>query len=874
MVRVFVSYASEDLAWARKVHQWLDEDGHKVFLAHHPRDGIAVGEEWEQRLQDELRRATTVVCVVTSAYLASRWCMVEVATAQAQRCRLLPLRAEPGVVHPLLSSVQHFDLTQNPDDARLSLVKALRPVDDDARPSLIEALRRVDAAWPDDRLPGDPAGVQNRRRTAGASVQQFASCDEVVPCGRDSEAAQLLTWLDPMAHGGPTTIVVTGLPGVGKTTLAYYSGSKAMDWFRGGAVYVNMNGYDPDLQARTAAEQVYGPLLLALGVDGWHGMSDSEAGHACAIYHRKLAEWSKQGRSVLLMLDNVSDLKQVRGLLSDHRAHRVMIISRNADFLAELRRLRKIQLEILDADDAVTVLKDVVHERRPDDQRLSREPGKAEKLAEFCGRLPQALKLVGGLLAEHPSMPWMDELIRRFDASPLAFLGPVETAFRLHWQHLKEERGERGEQAARLLLLLSVNPGPDISTKAAAALGSTAEKKVYEPLQVLQCAHLINYDYDADRWWMHDLVRHLVDEFAVTDLSTDDQEAAFGRLLSHYQEHATHLARQAGWFLLRHSRPGPKPGPCDEPATPTWIGRIEALRCFETERLNLLGCLRHAAERIHSVPESELRARLALIDAMAGYLRNNGPWNTAEQAHRTAVSIAKHLRDMRAQAIALNDLGITYRLRGKRDEANQALQQAQRIFRGLSDTRTSLLGQANTLNEMGVVANDTGRHTDDRGHYERARVLLKEAWKLYCDPDVCDIIGKANSAKNLGVALGRLHDADAAEWLNRSLANYGEIDDVLGVVEVYNHLGLLHLELNDREQALAAFRKAMTMMDENKISSLLEEARADEGIGRCQVADAMASLEIAKDIYSRIGADQARDRVARKLDELRGHVVA
>jgi tetratricopeptide (TPR) repeat protein len=299
------------------------------------------------------------------------------------------------------------------------------------------------------------------------------------------------------------------------------------------------------------------------------------------------------------------------------------------------------------------------------------------------------------------------------------------------------------------------------------------------------------------------------------------------------------------------------------------------------EHLNLLGCLHHAAEHVHAVPESDLGAQLvALTDAMAGYLRNNGPWDTAEQVHENSAGIAKHLDYTRAQAVALNDLGITRRLRGNLEGADQALQEARGIFRRLSDTRTSRLGQANTLNEMGLVANETGRRTGDRDHHKHAAKVLREAWELYNDSHVDDTVGKANSAKNLGVALYRLSgstDAGAAiEWLSRSLANYSEIEDVLGVVEVRNHLGLLYLESRDQKKALVEFEKATNLMNENEIGSLLEEARAHEGIGLCrerngEVADAMTSFKKAEGIYSRIRAGKARDRVTRKLDELRIH---
>ncbi|MGH3806585.1 MAG: toll/interleukin-1 receptor domain-containing protein, partial [Pseudonocardiaceae bacterium] len=142
MARVFVSHASEDGECAAELHGWLVSEGHEVFLDRDLRDGLRVGDEWERRLHERLRWADAVVCVVTSAYLASTWCSVEVGIALSRGSRVLPVRAELGVVHPLLGSLQHADLT----------------VDSAAgRAVLVEELRRVDAVggwgWPDDRSP-------------------------------------------------------------------------------------------------------------------------------------------------------------------------------------------------------------------------------------------------------------------------------------------------------------------------------------------------------------------------------------------------------------------------------------------------------------------------------------------------------------------------------------------------------------------------------------------------------------------------------------------------------------------------------------------------------------------------------------------------
>ncbi len=72
MARVFVSHASEDHLVAAQLHQWLVDDGHDVFLDQDLRDGIALGEEWEQRLYERLRWADAVVCLITASYNIER----------------------------------------------------------------------------------------------------------------------------------------------------------------------------------------------------------------------------------------------------------------------------------------------------------------------------------------------------------------------------------------------------------------------------------------------------------------------------------------------------------------------------------------------------------------------------------------------------------------------------------------------------------------------------------------------------------------------------------------------------------------------------------------------------------------------------------
>jgi dipeptidyl aminopeptidase/acylaminoacyl peptidase len=196
VARVFLSHASEDRQCAGQLHQWLESQGQEVFLDQDPRSGILVGELWEQRLHERLHWADAVVCLVTDAYVASTWCTAEISFALSRGSRVLPVRAEPGINHPLLRSTQYADFTADATTARAALV---------------EALRRMDAVggwgWPDDRSPFPglrPLDVDEHR----------------VFFGRSDEVGTLVGLLrSPAERAEAAVLVVVGPSGCGKSSL-------------------------------------------------------------------------------------------------------------------------------------------------------------------------------------------------------------------------------------------------------------------------------------------------------------------------------------------------------------------------------------------------------------------------------------------------------------------------------------------------------------------------------------------------------------------------------------------------------------------------------------------------------------------------------
>ena len=196
MARVFISHSSADAVLAGHVRRWLVEDGHDVFLDHDPHDGIKIGEDWQQRLHERLRWADAVVCLLTSAYVNSTWCTAEVSIAQSRGSRMLPIRAEPDVSHPLLKAVQHLDLTGGAVATRARLAAALWRVD-----------AVGGAGWPDDRSPFP-------------GLRPFDADLHRVFFGRVQEVEQLAALLrSPAERAERAALLVVGPSGCGKSSL-------------------------------------------------------------------------------------------------------------------------------------------------------------------------------------------------------------------------------------------------------------------------------------------------------------------------------------------------------------------------------------------------------------------------------------------------------------------------------------------------------------------------------------------------------------------------------------------------------------------------------------------------------------------------------
>ena len=214
-----------------------------------------------------------------------------------------------------------------------------------------------------------------------------------------------------------------------------------------------------------------------------------------------------------------------------------------------------LDVTVLDEKASLALLDAALRDARPDDNRIGADRSGAARLAQICGGLPLALKITAALLKVDPSRTVrdladeLDDEIRRVAA--LAYddgsgvSGPsVAAAFELSYRQLDEV-------VARVFRLLSVNPGPDVSTAAAAALTDMPLSEVRPLIGQLVRAHLVEAAPGAvGRWRMHDLLHLYARQASDTHAKADRQEQARDRLLRYYLDTvlaaSTHLWTWAG----------------------------------------------------------------------------------------------------------------------------------------------------------------------------------------------------------------------------------------------------------------------------------------------------------------------------------------
>jgi DNA-binding SARP family transcriptional activator len=516
----------------------------------------------------------------------------------------------------------------------------------------------------------------------------------------------------------PRALLITGMAGVGKTTFALRCAAELAHRYPDGQLYVNLRGFDAT-SAPTDSLDALGDMLEGLGV-AWQGQPESVDGRS-GLLRSILSQ-----KQVLVVLDNVHDYRQVEPLLPGAGASRAIITSRNGlPGLVAFNHARLIQLEPFDDDEVVEFFS----------HRLATEPDAADRdamirLGRVCAGLPLALAIVAARAAANPNFP-LDLLVREFtlERTPLEHLNAGSADLDLGTVFSWSQRGLSAD-AARTFAVLSVHPGPEMSTAAAVSMSGLGPRRTHEVLTELTLASVLR-EIRPGRFVFHDLVR----EYALSLLGDEALDVS-ARLVNHYVRSTGQAIRSFGQ---------PPVAPVDETVpgivAETFASSRDATHWYAEERHVL-----HQVCRL-AVGLGDYRSALMLMLDWRPMSQAVNARHDMLPFAELAIKAVEHVDEPALRAECYRDVASNFARTGQHERARTYFDLAATTFQQAGD----LLGQANVYRSMAV--------TMAMEHRERVE-LLRESVAIARRFDDQPIL--ATSLHSLGLGLlwaGRFHEA-------------------------------------------------------------------------------------------------------------------
>ena len=718
--------------------------------------------------------------------------------------------------------------TRRPRQGSLRLLADALDLSDEQRALLVATTAdRGSLVRPDTTARAEPDGVVSAQLPAALGV--FT--------GRADDLKRLDELIDPLSPIKVTIATISGMAGVGKTTLAVHWARGVAHHFPDGQLYLNLRGFDRTGDPMTAHDAVR-HLLGALTA-----MPDRvpESFEVLQGQFRSLLD----GRRVLILLDNARDADQIRPLLPGGPGCLILVTSRNQlSGLVATDGAHPMELDVLSELEARDLLT-----ARLGPQRIAAERHAVDIIIDRCARLPLALAVVAARAAIYPAFP-LSSLAAALGSNRRSLdvldggdpATDARAVFSWSYQILSAE-------AAQLFRLLGVHGGPDFTARAAASLAGLPTPAVLALLAELTRAHLVT-EQTPGRYVIHDLLRAFAAELVAAVDSESDTRLAAHRLLDHYLHSACAAERLLLHLCLNPIEP--------IPAQPTvtferFTDRAHAMAWFETERRALVAAVRRASAlgfRTHA---------WQLAWSLKTFLDWRGHSQELLETQELALTAATELADRPAQARVHRVLAFATFRHGRHGDALVHNATAMRIFADLDDTG----GRARTHQDLAGLHQRMGAIDDALDQAVRAYELFEL---------VGDRQGMARALNSAGWFHAHLGDHEAAlACCERALDLLRDQPGHPDRAYTLDSIAFVHHQRGDLETAIGYYQQAIAglrvLSDERALAEVLIRL-GDAYHAAGHLDRAVDQWQQAKVILDEVGdplAAQARERLSNQL---------
>lgn len=606
------------------------------------------------------------------------------------------------------------------------------------------------------------------------------------------------------AGAGPSRLaVVTGLGGVGKSTLVHTWAAGRSERFPDGRMYVDFAALRTP--SGTAVGDALAECLRSLGVREEH-IPPTLAGRT-SLFRTKMAA----GRR-LVVLDDVTEPAHVQPFLT--RSAGSVVVATSNERLVELALdgATAVALRPLEPADAVRLLIELCP-----DGRLQADPPSAEALVRLCGGLPVALRVVAGRLLGRPHLT-PAALVEQLSDDAGRLEGLVLGGERVVSAVFDNSYRDLDPTAAALYRRLGLLPLREIPRDVIDLVVDRADGAV----DALVRAHLLD-EVGPDRYAFHGLVALHARDRAAEEEAAGDADRVLATVLDHYRDRSRHADRAVMGERLRIDPV--------TPSTPDPFGdRRRALDWLVAERANLLGLVRSAALHGHDDVAWQLAEALTALYLNRRYLAD---WIEAADVGARA---ARRVGDPAAEARLRSVVSRAYTDLGRLDRAEEELAIAR-----------DLAARSGHPVLVASVWEFTGRYLD---HVDPAAAIEAYRRALAANSEIGERRGAALATYFLGGSLHATGEHDEAmAALSHARAEFDALGDVRMAARALIGLGALRRDVGDLAAARADLEGAVALFGRSGAAHYEAEA-----------------LVVLVDVLERLGRpDLARQHLVRAL---------